>query len=716
MKFSFKEQSNRSFLKFLLAPLIINLIIELCSRRNLGNTFGYILGSPLVFLYNSLIILSTLSIVLLFKRRTFLFALISTIWLGFGVTNGIILSNRVTPFTATDLTLADLGLGMISKYLSPFTTTLIAILLGVVVLGIIVLFFKGPKYKEKLNYKKNILIITSVWAFLFLSTKVALGFNIIASYFGNIAFAYEDYGFPYCFSNTLLNTGIDKPRDYSEEKIASISDLISSNNLNNKLGNNNILLASKDGGLNNETNSDKPNIVMVQLESFFDPTLVKYLQFSQDPVPNFRKLKENFSSGYLTVPSVGAGTANTEFEVLTGMSLQFFGPGEYPYKTILKESTAESVNYDLKELGYSTHAIHNNKGTFYGRNSVFSQLGFDTFTSLEYMNVEEYTPKDWAKDFYLTDEILKCFNSTEGSDFVYTISVQAHGDYPSEPILENPQIKVSGLPDEATTNSFTYYINQVYEVDQFIGELVETLSNIDEDTVLVLFGDHLPTLGFKDEDLVNNSIFQTEYVVWSNFDMEKNDQDLTAYQLTSSVLNSVNIDNGVLTKYHDQFKNNSDYLTDLKLLQYDMLYGEKYIYNGTNPFIATDLKMGTYDISITDVYEEIVTQNETDINEKPSIETENTEENISSENIESIEETNKLHTKNLVVKGINFNEFSKIYINGKYTKTEFIDSNTLVVNDIILEPNSSIVVIQRTSGGGKLSSTNEFIYPCVIQE
>ncbi len=716
MKFSFKEQSNRSFLKFLLAPLIINLIIELCSRRNLGTTFGYILGSPLVFLYNSLIILSTLSIVLLFKRRTFLFTLISTIWLGFGVTNGIILSNRVTPFTATDLTLADLGLGMISKYLSPFTTTLIAILLGVVVLGIIVLFFKGPKYKEKLNYKKNILIITSVWAFLFLSTKVALGFNIIASYFGNIAFAYEDYGFPYCFSNTLLNTGIDKPKDYSEEKIASISDLISSNNLNNKLGNNNILLASKDGGLNNETNSDKPNIVMVQLESFFDPTLVKYLQFSQDPVPNFRKLKENFSSGYLTVPSVGAGTANTEFEVLTGMSLQFFGPGEYPYKTILKESTAESVNYDLKELGYSTHAIHNNKGTFYGRNSVFSQLGFDTFTSLEYMNVEEYTPKDWAKDFYLTDEILKCLNSTEGSDFVYTISVQAHGDYPSEPILENPQIKVSGLPDEATTNSFTYYINQVYEVDQFIGELVETLSNIDEDTVLVLFGDHLPTLGFKDEDLVNNSIFQTEYVVWSNFDMEKNDQDLTAYQLTSSVLNSVNIDNGVLTKYHDQFKNNSDYLTDLKLLQYDLLYGEKYIYNGTNPFIATDLKMGTYDISITDVYEEIVTQNETDINEKPSIETENTEENISSENIESIEETNKLHTKNLVVKGINFNEFSKIYINGKYTKTEFIDSNTLVVNDIILEPNSSIVVIQRTSGGGKLSSTNEFIYPCVIQE
>lgn len=707
MKLSFKEQSTRSFLKFLLAPLIINFIIELCSRRSLGDTFIYIFGSPLVFLYNSLIILSTLSIVLLFKRRTFFFTLISTVWIGFGITNGIILSNRVTPFTATDLTLADLGLGIISKYLSKTVTNLIACFLMAVVIGIVVLFFKGPKYKGKLNYKKNILVVSSVWAFLFLSTKVALGFNVIASYFGNIAFAYEDYGFPYCFSNTLLNTGIDKPKDYSEEKIASISNLITSNNTSNESSSNDILLASTEGGLNNKIDTDKPNIVMVQLESFFDPTLVKYLQFSEDPVPNFRKLMENYSSGYLTVPSVGAGTANTEFEVLSGMSLQFFGPGEYPYKTILQESTAESINYDLKELGYSTHAIHNNKGTFYGRNFVFSQLGFDTFTSLEYMNVEEYNPKDWAKDFYLTDEILKSLNSTEGSDFVYTISVQAHGDYPKEKILENPKIEVSGLPDEETTNAFTYYVNQLHEVDQFVGQLVEALSNRNEKTVLVLFGDHLPTLGFSDEDLVNNSIFQTEYVVWSNFDMPKNNQDLTAYQLTSSVLNSLDIDNGVLTKFHNQFKNTSEYLDDLKLLQYDMLYGEKYIYGGINPFIASDLKMGTYDISITDVYEETTTTEE--VETLANIET--------SEDPETIEEIDELEGKNnLVVKGDNFNKFSKIYINGKYTKTIFIDSNTLMVNDITLEPNSSIVVTQRTTGGGKLSSTNEFIYPIVSDQ
>lgn len=154
---------------------------------------------------------------------------------------------------------------------------------------------------------------------------------------------------------SLFNTGIDKPNDYSEEKMAAISDLITTKDTTNvatttETNNDDILLASTEGGLNQDETEKKPNIVMVQLESFFDPTLVNFLEFSQDPVPNFRSLMENYPSGYVTVPSVGAGTANTEFEVLTGMSLKFFGPGEYPYKTILQESTAESINYELKRF------------------------------------------------------------------------------------------------------------------------------------------------------------------------------------------------------------------------------------------------------------------------------------------------------------------------------------------------------------------------------
>ena len=115
----------------------------------------------------------------------------------------------------------------------------------------------------------------------------------------------------------------------------------------------------------------------------------------------------------MTVPVVGAGTANTEFEVLTGMGLQFFGTGEYPYKTILKETDCESIASDLSKLGYGTHVVHNNGGNFYSRANAFSMMGFDTFTSKELMNITEYTPLgSWPTDDILVDETIKSMDAT----------------------------------------------------------------------------------------------------------------------------------------------------------------------------------------------------------------------------------------------------------------------------------------------------------------
>ena len=134
----------------------------------------------------------------------------------------------------------------------------------------------------------------------------------------------------------------------------------------------------------------------------------------------------------MRVPSVGAGTANVEFEAITGISAKFFGPGEYPYKSVLTEKPMETLAFDLKSLGYTAHAIHNHKAVFYNRHIVFANMGFDTFTSLEYMKDVEKTHKNWAKDHVLTECIRDALDSTEGRDFIYTISVQPHGQYPEE--------------------------------------------------------------------------------------------------------------------------------------------------------------------------------------------------------------------------------------------------------------------------------------------
>ena len=198
---------------------------------------------------------------------------------------------------------------------------------------------------------------------------------------------------------------------------------------------------------------------------------------------------KEYSSGYYKVPSVGAGTANTEFESITGMSMHYFGPGEYPYKSILRETTCESAPYVLKNLGYTTHAVHNNEANFYGRRSIFPNLGFDTFTSEEYMAREnEKNPNGWVKDEVLTDEILKCLDSTEGPDYVYTISVQGHGAYPDEQILEDPEITVSGAPTEEENNKWEYYVNEIHEMDNFVKELTDKLADYPEDVVLVMYG------------------------------------------------------------------------------------------------------------------------------------------------------------------------------------------------------------------------------------
>ena len=90
------------------------------------------------------------------------------------------------------------------------------------VIGLIILFFKEPKYQGKMSYKLNVpLILAGVLAFAG-TTKLALDKRVLSNYFGNIAFAYEDYGYPYCLATTVFNTGIGLPRGYSEESVEKI--------------------------------------------------------------------------------------------------------------------------------------------------------------------------------------------------------------------------------------------------------------------------------------------------------------------------------------------------------------------------------------------------------------------------------------------------------------------------------------------------------------
>lgn len=634
--------------------LLLNFGVELLSRKSFISVCSYLLDRPVIFFHNSLIIAFTVSFALLTKRRVFAFSLLAIIWLFLGIVNSVVLVFRTTPFTAPDLLLLKSAYTVMGSYLTGKQIIFICIALCVLLGFIFLIFWKAPKRKERISYWNVAFYIGGLFLATYFSTLAGTQSGVLAEQFGNIGMAYMEYGFPYCFGNSLINTGIDKPADYSPQIVDELIIHVEKPIIHSSRP---IVEEGKEEKL--------PNIIFLQLESFFDPAHIKGIEFSENPLPNFTYLRATYSSGYLSVPSVGAGTANTEFEVITGMDLDFFGPGEYPYKTILKETTCESIAYNLKEKGYKSHVLHNNDGTFYERNQVFPQLGFDSFTSLEYMDVKEYTEMGWAKDFVLTEEIQKSLKSTKELDMIYAISVQGHGSYPAEK-LENPYISLIGEEN----NSLEYYVNQIYEMDLFLGELIAMLQKYPERVILAMYGDHLPGFELTEEDLTNGDIFQTEYIIWDNFGLEKKDRDLEAYQLSAYVLEQAGLYNGILTKYHQVFSGEENYLAGLKLLQYDMLYGDQEVYNGENPLKPSKLVMGTNPISVSYVTEE-----------------------------EGV----------FLVKGKNFTKYSHVSVNGTEIETIYNSPDTLLIHEA-LQDGDKITVYQAGKDSVWLSQTKEYIY------
>lgn len=638
-----------------LLACIINFVIEAISRHSVVAARDYMTGTPMVFLYNAFMIFVTFSIVYLFKRRIFVRMIIGAIWVILGIANGYILLKRVTPFNAQDLKIAGDGIALINNYCNGFEVVVIAVGAVALLIWLISMWRRGGQYAGKIHHIAALIGIIVCGVLYTFVTNIAIDKRVVSTYFGNIAFAYEDYGLPYCFSASLFNTGISEPNGYTKKAMAKID---------------------KDGELNQTATSrssdELPNIIVVQLESYFDVANAEFFTTSEDACPNLHNLYQNYSNGYFKVPSVGAGTANTEFEVLTGMNLRYFGPGEYPYKTYSKKHPTESAATALASLGYGTHALHDNTGNFYSRANVFNNMGFDTFTSKEFMNVLQTTENGWAKDEILTHHIMEAMDTTKQEDFVFTVSVQGHGNYPETQVIENPKIKVEGIEDEALKNKWEYYVNQVYEMDQFVGDLIKAVEERNEPSVVVFYGDHLPTMGLKAEDLKSRYLYNTNYVIWDNIGLQKHDKNIPAYQLMSEVLNRLDIHSGTVFNYHQQRKGTKNYLSDLELLQYDILYGKQYVYNGKAPITEGHMVMGIRNVSLSSIVPQL--------------------------------------NSGYSLYGENFTKYSRVYVNGEKQKSSFLNNTRINLSETELKDGDVIQVGQVGSSDTIFRMSDKYTY------
>ena len=262
-----------------LLACILVFTIECVSRHSFTSAVSFCISSPLTFLYNALLIFATLLIVYLFKHRALVRIVISIFWMLLGVINGCVLASRVTPFNFADLKLiGDLLSMKNSKYLSAGQEIAVVILLIALATFLILFAFKGPKFKGRVHLFRNLGLLVLCVASIPFITKAAIHSDILSGYFGNLAQGYKDYGFVYSFSASVVDTGMSKPANYTEETIDTINDNVTTEPTK-------------------VDSSDMPNIIFMQLETFIDPYELNFLSYSEDPIPNFHKLMENYTSG-----------------------------------------------------------------------------------------------------------------------------------------------------------------------------------------------------------------------------------------------------------------------------------------------------------------------------------------------------------------------------------------------------------------------------------
>ena len=240
-------------------------------------------------------------------------------------------------------------------------------------------------------------------------------------------------------------------------------------------------------------------------------------------------------------------------------------------------------------------------------------------------------------------------------------------------MIENPAITVSGIEDEGKRNAWEYYVNQVYEMDKFAGDLVAALEKLGEPTVVVFYGDHLPTMDLKAKDMKSKYLYNTNYVIWDNIGLEKKDGNYPAYQIMAEVMNRLDIHTGTVFNYHQQRHQSKDYLADLELLQYDILYGKQYVYEESGaPITEGHMAMGVKDTTIGNI-------------------------------IEQIDGTYSIY-------GENFTKQTKIYINGEKQKTSFLNNTRVDLKKSELKDGDIVMAAQVGSSNTIFRTSAEYEY------
>lgn len=355
-----------------------------------------------------------------------------------------------------------------------------------------------------------------------------------------------------------------------------------------------------------------PDVIVILCESFWDIRKLPGTEFSADPLALFDEIcaRDNAYSGTLYSTAIGGGTVRTEFGVLTGLSCDYLPTGASPY-IYAKRDFPTHVSY-FKEQGYNTVALHPYDKKFYTRAQGYPYVGFDVFYGqgeIEEM-VDVTYERGYVSDDSFADALITQLEENAASPtFLWGISMENHQTY--YPLEQTPEITVTNAAlNKDLLDTVTTYTQGVYHSSQALKKLVDYIDAREKDTLLVFFGDHLPTLGanyaayqatglFDGTDYDADTakvMYGTPFVVYANYELEsdraKTDLEISDYNLLPLALDIGDTDRSAfmnwqleqsraLPYYNNRLKmKNTKTVKAFKaaqqLLTYDRLVGAQY--------------------------------------------------------------------------------------------------------------------------------------------
>ncbi|MDX3925384.1 MAG: LTA synthase family protein [Shinella sp.] len=359
------------------------------------------------------------------------------------------------------------------------------------------------------------------------------------------------------------------------------------------------------------THRSKPDVIVLMSESLWDPTRLPNVKLSPDPMPVIRAAQ----SGTVFSPEFGGLTANVEFEALTGFSNAFLPTGSIPYQQYVRKPVPSLATFFRGE-GYATRAIHPFRGWFWNRTAVYNAFGFDSFRSEDNMPP---LPKRgiFAADEALTKDIIREADREQNPFFFFAVTLQGHGPYEVNRYVKNT-IGIEGELPLADRQVLATYAQGVKESDDSLKMLMDWAKGRDRETIIVVFGDHLPPLNtvYSSTGYMNGVTasrkglpeqmkreHETPLVIWSNkTGVQKDVGTISPAFLPYYVLKQAGFEHpyytGFLGDVHERFrvidrfmlidgngKAKTDWarskkidplLRDFRFLQHDVMFGKRY--------------------------------------------------------------------------------------------------------------------------------------------